>query len=283
MSSIASSSPSKPRTLIPPWLTGPWGMVGITLIVYLLVFLNWTYFHWGGEERVSLIGNLAILPPIFLAVITAFRVAAQPHLSLRVRRAWLLIGISFLLDFLGEVSWAYLENVLHVEPFPSIADFFFLGFYPLMLWGLLTLPSAPQKPRERLIFWLELLSVLTAATMFVCYFLIVPTAAVNNSDLLSQVLATAYPIWSLILLGGVIALLLRSPEPNNQSILILLLLSIGFFLTSDLSFGYASLAGTLLRSLRYWPPCARYRWSPSLGPSAHGVGSGKSWRVYSLC
>jgi PAS domain S-box-containing protein len=80
--------------------------------------------------------------------------------------------------------------------------------------------------------------------MFVCYFLIVPTAAVNNSDLLTQVLATAYPIWSLSLLGGVIALLLRSPEPNDQSTLILLSLGIGFFLASDLSFGYASLAGT---------------------------------------
>jgi hypothetical protein len=117
--------------------------------VYLLVFLTWTYFHWGGEEWVSLIGNLAILPPIFFAIIAAFRVAAQQQLSPRVRRAWLLIGISFLLDFLGEASWMYLENVLHVEPFPSIADFF-LGSYPLML-GIATLPSNMAEFPERLI------------------------------------------------------------------------------------------------------------------------------------
>ncbi len=244
MSIIAPSSQSKPRALIPPWLTGPWGTVGIALIGYLLVFLAWTYFHWGGEERATLIGDLAILPPILLAMITALRVAMQGQLSPRVRRAWLLLGISFLALLLGEISWAYLENVLQVEPFPSIADVFYLGFYPFMLWGLLMLPGAPQNRRERFTFLLDLIIVLTTASMFVGYFLIVPTAAVNNSDLLSQILATAYPILSLMLLGGVIALLLRPPESDTHSMLFLLLIGICFFLTSDLTFGYASLAGT---------------------------------------
>jgi PAS domain S-box-containing protein len=218
-------------------------MVGVALILYELLFLAWTYFHWGGEERVSLIGNLALLPPLFLAVITALRVALQPQLDLRIRRAWFLLSIGFLLFFLGEASWTYLENVLHLEPFPSIADIFFLVSYPFVLWGLLTLPGAPQDQRERLTFWLNLIIVFITASMFFGYFLIVPTAAVNNSDLLTQLLASAYPVWSLILLGGTVALLFRLSDSDAHAVLLLLLVGICFFLTSDLAFGYASLAG----------------------------------------
>src|SRR5215510_6053507 len=192
MSSVKSPVVAPPRSFFPPWLTGGWGMVGVGLIFYTLAFLAWTYFHWGGEENISLIGNLAILTPMFLGALMAWRVVAQGGLDRRLRRAWLLIGLGSFLAFLGEATWTYLENVLHTEPFPSIADIFFLGYYPFMLWGLLTLPSAPQNRRERLIFWFDMLIVMTTASMFVGYFLIIPTAAVNDSDVLSQFLATAY-------------------------------------------------------------------------------------------
>lgn len=244
MTNIKSPSQVSHQFIFPLWLTGRPGRIGVALILYTLVFLAWTYFHWGGEENISLIGNLAILPPMFTAVLMAWRVAMEKQLDPRLRRAWFLLGLGTFLVFLGEATWTYFENILHVDPFPSVADIFFLGYYPLVLWGVLTLPSAPQNRHERLIFGLDLIIVMISASMFVGYFLIIPTAVVNSSDLLSQLLATAYPIWSLILLGGVLALLLRPSESDTRSVLLLLLAGFSFFLASDLSFGYASLAET---------------------------------------
>src|SRR5574341_1188452 len=246
MSSVKSQSLSTTRALIPPWLTGRWGLVGFALTLYLLMFLAWTYFHWGGAEHISLIGNLAILPPILLAVITSWRVTVQSTITQRLRGVWFILGLSFLTNLIGNIIWTYLENVLHVEPFPSIADIFYLVSYPLMLWGLLTWPGMPQNRRERLVFWLDLIIVLTGASMFVGYFLIVPTAAVNDSDLLSQFLATAYPIWSLVLLGGIVSILYRRPSPDTQAVFLQLLIGTLFFLASDFAFGYTSLAGTYM-------------------------------------
>ena len=40
------------------------GAGGIVLIVYTLVNLAWTYFHWGGPERVTLITNLFSFSPV---------------------------------------------------------------------------------------------------------------------------------------------------------------------------------------------------------------------------
>jgi hypothetical protein len=133
--------------------------------------------------------------------------------------------------------------VLQVEPFPSLADVFYLLFYPLALWGLISLPSTTHDRRERLTLSLDLVSVLTVATMFVGYFIIVPTAAVSN-DILTQTMAAAYPIGSLMVIGGILAVLYRRPPQNIQSPLLYLLVGMFFFVVGDIAFGYTSLIGT---------------------------------------
>jgi PAS domain S-box-containing protein len=146
--------------------------------------------------------------------------------------------------FIGNVIWAYLGDILHIEPFPSIADVFYLGLYPFTLLGALTLSGIPRTWRERSTFGLDLLSLFVAATLFVTYFVIVPTAAANNSNLLALTIAVAYPIGSLILIGAVIALLYQKPRADTQLVFIFFLVGMGFYIISDFSFGYTNLAGT---------------------------------------
>src|SRR5688572_16682643 len=153
MASITSQSISKSRSLLPPWLGGLWGFLGVVAILYTIANLAWTYFHWGGPERVTLIANLFSFFPSLMAVAMAWRVAAEKDLTPPVRRAWFILGMSFLMFLIGNALWTYLEVVLRVEPFPSVADVFYLAFYPLGLWGLLTLPGAQQNRRERLTLW----------------------------------------------------------------------------------------------------------------------------------
>jgi PAS domain S-box-containing protein len=224
-------------------LKGKWGFLGIVFIVYILFNLAWTYFHWGGPQRVTLISDLFSFAPGVFATLLAWRVAAQPSLRMPLRRAWFILGLSFCMFLIGQVIWAYVEVVLQIEPFPSIADAFYLAFYPLALWGLLSLPSVPHSARERLTLWLDLLSVLTAATMFVGYFIVVPTAVTSNG-ILTQVIAPAYPIGSLLVIGGILVVLYRRPSPNTQSALTYLLIGMLFFVGGDFAFGYTSLIGT---------------------------------------
>ena len=244
MSDIALSSQTKTRSIIPPWLKGKWGIPGNLFIIYILLNLAWTYFHWGGPERVDLIANLLSFAPSLLASVLAWCVAAQKSFNAPLRRAWFILGLSFFMFFIGNLVWAYLQLVLQVEPFPSIADVFYVAFYPLGLWGLLSLPSAPPNKRERLTLWLDLLSVLTVATMFVGYFIIFPTAATSSNDWLTQLIAPAYPIGSLLMIGGILTVLFRQPSPNTQSALSYLLIGMLFFVGGDLAFGYTSLIGT---------------------------------------
>ena len=235
---------SRMYSLIPAWLKGIWGSLGIIFIVYTLLNIAWTYFHWGGPQHITLLANLLSFVPSVLASVLAWRIASQSSLNKSLRRAWLILGISFFMFLIGNLIWAYLEVILQVEPFPSLADVFYLAFYPLALWGVWSMPSVAQNRREHLTFWLDMLNVLTAAAMFVGYFIIIPTAATSSNDLLTKIIAPAYPIGSLLLIGGILALLYRRISADTQSALSLLFIGMLFFVGGDIGFGYTSLIGT---------------------------------------
>ena len=104
MAGITSQSISKSRSLLPPWLTGLWGFLGVVAILYTLANLAWTYFHWGRPEHVILIANLFSLLPSLLAAAVAWRVVVEKKLSPPVRRAWFILGVSFLMFLIGSVD-----------------------------------------------------------------------------------------------------------------------------------------------------------------------------------
>ncbi len=164
------------RRTLPIWLGGSWGRITIFFALYILVYLGWIAFHWGGEENVTLIGDLAYLPVDLIAVIAAWRVFTQKDLDPRIRRMWLLLGLAFFSYFTGDLIWAYFENVLQVQPFPSVADLFYLLFAPLTALALFSMPGAPLNQRERWRYFFDMLIIMTTSGILMWYFIIQPTA-----------------------------------------------------------------------------------------------------------
>jgi PAS domain S-box-containing protein len=286
MSSITTSFRATTRFSLPSWLKGGWGAVGILAILYTLLNIAWTFLHWGGPERVVATSDLFALAPSLIAAVCAWWVAGQPTINPRVRRAWLFLGIGFFMFFLGNVAWAYLEAHLKVDPFPSIADAFYLAFYPFVLTGILLFPAREQGARQRIALSLDLLTIMTAAAMLVSYFVIVPTAAANNDGLLTAIIAPAYPVNSLVLLGGLLVIFYRRASADTQSVLVYLFVGMIIFVAADFGFSYTSLTGTyvgggwmdlgwniaqlffILAALRQLQPGpARYAWPRRLTPS----------------
>jgi GAF domain-containing protein/HAMP domain-containing protein len=232
------------RRFLPVWLNGVWGRLGIAAGLYLIPYLAWYYFKWGGEANVTLISDLASLPLDLLAPLVAWRVATQRRLDAHVRRTWLLLGLALFSFLIADLFWLYFENFLEVPPFPSIADIFYLSIYPLVLWGLLALPKVPLNRRERSHFFSDLAIVMTVATMYSWYFIIQPTAAGYQGDLLAQLIAAAYPIGDLVVLVGIVTILFRWPEANTRSAMLLFAAGMIVYMISDVTFGYTSLTGT---------------------------------------
>lgn len=258
--------------LIPVWLLNRRGIACGMIGLYILFYIAWTKFHWGATEsfrlipswdvdrNFSLISDLAYQPVSLFATLVAWRIARNPAFDSRLRRAWFILGLAVLAQTFGDTAWFYLKDILGQEPFPSVADIFFLTFYPLALLGLLSLPSAPIKPAERWRILLDLAIIMITAWMAIWFFIISPTAAQYENGRLDQILAAAYPVGDLVLLGGIFTLLFRGAEGSVRSMLILYLAGLLLNVAGDLAYAYASLNGTYVSGgwmdlswiLAYW-------------------------------
>src|ERR1700728_2898883 len=65
------------------------------------------------------------------------------------RLAWLLVGAGLATFAAGDISYDFLTRILHESnPFPSIADAFYLATYPLLTVGLLVMVRARQREKD---------------------------------------------------------------------------------------------------------------------------------------
>ncbi|MBI3243562.1 MAG: hypothetical protein HYZ49_14865 [Chloroflexi bacterium] len=227
----------------PPWLRNGWGILGLGAVVYALAFAAWTFL--GGDENGRLISNLAFFPISLFAVAAAARVAAATALERRLRRAWIVFGLSIAALLIGDAIFTYFDLAAALPEDSSLyylVDVFYLAFYPLALAGLLLLPCAPLSRNDRLKFALDLLIVITAAWMVVWYFVVSPAASASGSDFTSQLFAAIYPIGDLVVLGGIVSMLLRRPDVTTRSALVIFLAGLACFVAADLISAYLTLA-----------------------------------------
>jgi signal transduction histidine kinase/CheY-like chemotaxis protein len=113
--------------------------VGLTVLVgaaWLVAYAIATAVMRSETAALVLSDVIYIIP---VAAATALTIWAARRAEGAQRLFWWLLAVATLSWLAGEVSWSVLELGLHREPFPSVADAFFLGAHaaalPAMLLG----------------------------------------------------------------------------------------------------------------------------------------------------
>ncbi|WP_433219457.1 putative bifunctional diguanylate cyclase/phosphodiesterase [Dactylosporangium sp. CS-047395] len=152
----------------------------------------------------------------------------------RTRRiAWSLLAAGNAIWSTGDWVYTYFERVAHTEPFPSLADVFYLSAYTLMFGGLFVL----GRRRSRGPGWAAIVDALIFATgtgLVLWTFVMQPIAHDSASSLPARVIALAYPAADVLLLALVARLMLAGPAGDASTRL--LGLSLGLLLTSDIAY-----------------------------------------------
>ena len=83
---------------------------------------------------------VSVFSMIIPATVSAFGfITARRYAGTLVySRAYTMLGIAFLLMFSGEFTYFVYDQILKLDPYPSIADLFFFVFYPMVLLYLIT-------------------------------------------------------------------------------------------------------------------------------------------------
>jgi diguanylate cyclase (GGDEF)-like protein len=200
------------------------------------------------EEQRLIYSDIASPVIDLFAGITIFITARQSaRHSRQLGIAWGMIALSMLAFAVGDIIWAVLELGLSEPPFPSLADVFYLLFYPLLLAGVLLLPEKPASRSEQIKKVLDAGIVMVAATLAFWNFLMGPLVASNRDyPFLEQAILIAYPVGDLVLLWAMLRIIYKRSPQHKESDVATFLLAAGLAVTivADCIYTYQAFMGT---------------------------------------
>jgi diguanylate cyclase (GGDEF)-like protein/PAS domain S-box-containing protein len=140
-----------------------------------------------------------------LLAIVAARVTRQPA----ARKTWRFLAAAIVTYNLGNLVDAFLR-ISGLTPFPSLADFFYLAFFPVLIAGILvSLRASSLRASWGRLLLDSLILVLGFGTFF-WFFVISPAAAANEEELARFVLTQVYIALDCLMVMAIGVLLMNS-------------------------------------------------------------------------
>ena len=148
------------------------------------------------DKTRSLLTDLSFIPVPGAVLVLSIIIAIRFRASGKHGKAWAIFALFAFTWFTAEQVWMVYEQIYEIDPWPSIADFFYISGYPLLfafsIFYLLPLRKAISKK-------LVISSVLISITFLVPTFIL--TYQTNSSENEFEVaLAASYPVLDAIVL-----------------------------------------------------------------------------------
>jgi signal transduction histidine kinase len=182
--------------------------------------------------------------PVFngigLSAVAAILVGVRLHRPTD-RRPWFLFAVGLALFVAGDVlAYNYDQFFGRPLPFPSIADFFYLAVFPVIVAGLLLLIRRRNTGRDRASL-IDSLIIAIGLGLLSWVFLIAPYAHDGSLSTPAKLTSMAYPLMDLLVLS--VAVRLAVSRGNRGRSYYLTITSIAALFASDAVYGWLQLHG----------------------------------------
>jgi diguanylate cyclase (GGDEF)-like protein/putative nucleotidyltransferase with HDIG domain len=234
------------------------------ILMLCSIFVAYLFIQPGGQVPLTFVDNIlqGILETVglLLALPLWLPKGAQAGRSLvtgaqAAGLRWMprLLALALLCYVIGQVLWTLNENILHLAVlFPTWADAGYLGSFPFVLLAILLLPARPLLAATRLRIVLDGLMIMVGLVTFSWYFILGPTILQGADTLLGELVGTAYPLETLVLLFCLLLLFARVRHDQAlRPVVFMLALALIVIITTDTIYDYQELhnayvTGTLL-------------------------------------
>ncbi len=188
----------------------------------------------------------------------------------RHRTAWFVMAAGQGLWVAADATLYWREDHLGLTTFPSLADGFYLGGYPLLALSLQLLIRTRQPVRD-LAGLLDSATVTAGLALLSFVFLVQPMVQAGSDSAASVAVSIAYPVADIVLVGGLIRLLVAAG--GSSASLRLLLLAVGLLIGADSVTTFFDQFSTGLNPLveLVWPASYVVWGAAALHPTMAGV------------
>lgn len=183
---------------------------------------------------------LAFYPALAVSAAAAIVIGARVHYPAH-SLVWYLFAAGQLAFIIGDIMFSFYEYVLETDPFPSLADAFYLGGYPPIVAALILLVRRRTLGGDRTNF-IDATVIATGLGMVSWVFLMAPYAKDPSLSLLKRSVLISYPLFDVLLLAVLVRFMIAPGA--RTSAYYFLGVSLIALLISDVSYGFAELEGT---------------------------------------
>jgi diguanylate cyclase len=167
------------------------------------------YFALGPPARDFLYAGVGLVS--VLAILVGIRLHRPSH-----RLPWYLFALGQLSLVVGDLLFTLYERFWDMAPFPSVADAFYLGGYPLLAAGLWALLRR-RSPGRDLPSLIDGAIVATGLGMLAWAFYVTPYATGSGLSFTETAVSIAYPLADVLLLA-LVARLFVGPGITNAAL-----------------------------------------------------------------
>lgn len=163
----------------------------------------------GGQYHTFILNFIFLLPPL-LAVAGGIGAVREYGIKNMHGRALLYITLGLAAWFIGETLFAVYDVVLHIDPYPSIADAFYLLAYPLILVGIfkeIFNYKTDMNPIRSIV--ISIVSIILSILVFA---LSIQPSYSSGASALENLIAMSYGVGDLILIVGVSHILMLTMD-----------------------------------------------------------------------
>ena len=257
--------------------------VGLLFVVLLALLLGQTAHEalGVGSDRLDPLFDTWIHDLLMLAAAT---LCIARGITYRWERAaWLLVGAGLAAYALGDVIWTGFFSDDDPAPFPTVADAFWLAWFPLGFAGLALLVRA-RIARFEIHQWIDGIAVaLLVATPGVALVL-EPIIVESEGSTLAKAITMAYPIGDIVMLGAAIGVFaLTGWRPGRAWVL--LALGLALFVGVDSVYSVQTIEETYVEGVYdfIWPAGALLiAFAAWQEPRRHGEVRQYGWRAIAL-
>ncbi|AXV38808.1 sensor histidine kinase [Methanobacterium sp. BAmetb5] len=209
----------------------------ISFTIISLLLQGDSYLRMVFSDITGPIIQILVIMGLFYAAYTA------GNKGQRVQIAWILMGVAFSFTALGDITWAILELVFRTNPSPSVADIFYLAFYPLFALGIYFMPRDQFSSSDRYKIILEMGIILLTVGLLLWVFLISPNLT-SQEEFLTIFISVIYIVFDFVLLFALIRLLYSKFKEEYYGPLILIGLGMVALIITDYIYYLQTLQGT---------------------------------------